>query len=181
MRETRRIFWATVWLAIALVAVKAFYLGVPAERTPTGGWDYLRDLAAISFVDVLFAAGVWACGRIALRISGDRRGATQAVTVAVLAFAAFSCAYALASVFFFGVFGGFLTYPLLALVGDVRMLRSSVTAQVTSYTLLGLVGLPLVYVALVHGTIRLTMGRTGPWWRRRGIALATLGVWVIVG
>ncbi len=179
MRETRRLFWATVWLAIALIAVKAFYLGVPANRTPTGGWDYLRDLAAISFVDVLFAGGVWACGCAALRILGDWRGATQAVTVAVLAFSAFSCVYALASVFFFSVFGGFLTYPLLALVGDVRMLRSSVAAQVTRYTLLGLVCLPLVYVALVHGTMRLTT--TGPSWRRRGIALGTLGVWVIVG
>ena len=40
--------------------------------------------------------------------------------------------YALASVFFFSVFGGFLTYPLLALVGDVHMLRSSVAAQVSA-------------------------------------------------
>ena len=181
MRETRRLFWAAVWLAIALVAVKASYLGVPAERTLTGAWDYLRDLAAISFVDVLFAAGVWACGRIALRISGDRRGPTQAVAVAVLAFSAVSCVYALASVFFFGVFGGFLTYPLLALVGDVRMLRSSVAAQVTRSTLLALAGLPLLYIALVIGTIRLTPASTGPWWRRRGIALALLVVWVIAG
>ena len=164
MRETRRLFWAAVWLAIALIAVKAFYLGVPAERTPTGGWDYLRDLAAISFVDVLLAGGVWACGRAALRISGDRRGATRAVTAAVLAFSAFSCVYELASVFFFGVFGGFLTYPLLALVGDVRMLRSSVTAQVTIYNLFGLAGLPLVYLALVHGTMRGTKATSGPRW-----------------
>src|SRR5712692_3970717 len=172
MRETRRLFRATLWLAIALIAVKAFYLGVPAERTLAGAWDYLRDLAAVSFVDVLFAGGVWVCGRTALRFCGERRGATQAVTVAVLTFSAFSCAYALASVFFFGVFGGFLTYALLALVGDVRMLRSSVAAQVTPYTLLGLVCLPLVYVALVQGTMRLTT--TGPRWRRRGIALAAL-------
>ncbi|PYR16935.1 MAG: hypothetical protein DMF94_26095 [Acidobacteria bacterium] len=182
MRETRRLFWATVWLAIALIAVKAFYLGVPAVRTPTAGWDYLRDLAAISFVDVLLAGGVWACGRAALRISGDRRGATRAVTAAVLAFSAFSCVYELASVFFFGVFGGFLTYPLLALVGDVRMLRSSVTAQVTIYNLFGLAGLPLVYLALVHGTMRGTKASSGPWWRPRGIALAALGVlWVLLG
>jgi lipoteichoic acid synthase len=181
MRETRRLFWAAVWLAIALIAVKAFYLGVPAERTPSGGWDYLRDLTAISFVDVLFAGGVWACGRTALRLAGDRRRATQTVNLAVLAFAAFSCAYALASVVFFGVLGGFLTYSLLALVGDVRMLRSSVAAQVTPYTLIGLGCVPLVYVALVQGTMRLPTARTGPWWRRRAIALATLGVWVIVG
>jgi lipoteichoic acid synthase len=180
MGESRRLFWAAVWLAIALIAVKAYYLGVPADRTLTGALDYLRSLAAISFVDTLFAAGVWACGRTALRVSGDRRGTTQAVAIAVLAFSAVSCVYALASVVFFGVFGGFLTYPLLALVGDVRMLRSSVTAQVTPLTLLSLVSLPLVYVALVSGTLRLT-ATSSFGWRRHAFALGTLVVWVIVG
>jgi lipoteichoic acid synthase len=180
MGESRRLFWTAVWLAIALVALKAYYLGVPAERTLTGALDYLRSLAAISFVDTLFAAGVWACGFTALRLSGHLRGTTHAVAIAVVVFSAFSCVYALASVFFFGVFGGFLTYPLLALVGDVRMLRSSVTAQVTPLTLLSLVSLPLVYVALVYGTLRLT-AKSGLRWRRHGIALAMLGVWAIVG
>ena len=181
MRENRRLLWATAWLAIVFITVKALYLGVPAARSLTAVWDYLRDLAAVSFVDVLFAAGVWSCGRAALRLSRDRRGVTRAVIVAVLTFSAVSCVYAMASVFFFGVFGGFLTYPLLALVGDVRMLRSSVAAQVTRPTLLALAGLPLLYLALVIGTIRLTPASTGPWWRRRGIALALLVVWVIAG
>jgi lipoteichoic acid synthase len=180
-RETRRLFWAAVWLAIALITVKAYYLGVPAALTLTGSRDYALDLAAISFVDVLFAGSVWACGRAALALYGDRRGAARAVIVAVLALSAVSCVYALASVFFFGVFGGFLTYPLLALVGDVRMLRSSVTAQMTPYNLLGLAGLPLVYLALVHGTTGRTRASSGAWWRREGIALATLGVWVLAG
>jgi arylsulfatase A-like enzyme len=180
-RDAWRLFWAAVWLAIALIAVKAYYLGVPAALTLTGGRDYVLDLAAISFVDALFAGSVWACGRAALRLAGGRRAATRAVIVAVLAFSALSCLYALASVFFFGVFGGFLTYPLLALVGDVRMLRSSVTAQVTRHTVLGLAGLPLVYLALVRGTMRQMKAGTGPSWRHHGIALAALGVWVIVG
>lgn len=181
VRETRRLFWAAVWLAVAFVAVKAYYLGVPAERTLNGGWNYFRDLTAVSFIDVLFASGVWSCGRAALRLAGDRRGVARAVVVAALALSAVSGVYALASVFFFGVFGGFLTYPLLALVGDVRMLRSSVAAEATPYTLVGLACLPLVYLALVYGTVRVTQAATGPWWRRRGLALAMLIAWVIVG
>jgi len=139
-RDAWRLFWAAVWLAIALIAVKAYYLGVPAALTPTGGRDYVLDLAAISFVDALFAGSVWACGRAALRLAGGRRAATRALIVAVLAFSAFSCLYALASVFFFGVFGGFLTYPLLALVGDVRILRSLVTSQVTRLIVISTTG-----------------------------------------
>lgn len=133
MGETRRLFWTAVWLAIAFVSVKACYLGVPAVGL-TCALESLLDIAAVSYVDVLFAAGVWACGRAAL-----------------------------------------------GLVGDVRMLRSSVTAQVTPYSALGLVLLPIVYVALVHATVRLTPVASGPVWRRSGIALATLVAWVVLG
>ena len=58
-------FWAAVWLAILLVAIKAFYLGTPASATPHAAADYVRDLAAVSFVDVLFAAMLWICGNAA--------------------------------------------------------------------------------------------------------------------
>ena len=54
--------------------------------------------------------------------------APRLVLGAFTSIAAFLCLYAVANVIMFGIFGGFLTYPLLALVGDVRMLRSSVTA-----------------------------------------------------
>jgi len=181
MREHRRLFWAAVWLAVTFVAVKAYYLGAPAGRTLVAAWDYVRDLAAVSYVDVLWAALLWVCGRAALRIAASRPRAQRAITAAVLGLAAVSCLYALASIFFFSVFGGFLTYQLLALVGDVRMLRSSVAAQVTPATLAALVGVPMLFVALVLGTVRLTKPAAGPWWRRGGVALALLVVWAIGG
>src|SRR6266849_465364 len=56
---SRDLFWTTVWLALALVAVKASYLGVPGAVTLGDGQDYLRSLAAISYVDVVFAAVIW--------------------------------------------------------------------------------------------------------------------------
>ena len=60
----------------------------------------------------------------------------------------------MASVVFFGIFGGFLTYPLLALVGNLRMLSSSVAAHLTPRVILALVGLPLAYAVLVEATVR---------------------------
>jgi arylsulfatase A-like enzyme len=181
MREHRRLFWAAAWLAVVFVAVKAVYLGTPAAPTPHAVWDYVRDLAAVSFVDVLFAAVLWIGGNVALLLAGDRARAARAVAFAVTAVAAVSCSYALASVFFFDVFGGFLTYPLLALVGDVHMLRSSVAAQVSALTLAAIVAVPLLYVALLAATVRFVPANAGPRWRSRGIAAALLIGWVAGG
>ena len=181
MNAGRRLFWAAVWLAALLAAIKAFYLGAPAAATPRAAWDYLRDLAAISFVDGLFAAVFWACATALLALLGDRPRAIRAVIIASLACGAFCCLYAIASIFFFSVFGGFLTYPLLALVGDVHMLRSSVAAQVSPTTLLALAGAPLLYLALVAGTQRLIPPTSGRWQRHRAIALALLIAWVTAG
>jgi arylsulfatase A-like enzyme len=49
----------------------------------------------------------------------------------------------------FGVLGGFLTYPLLQMVGSVRMVRSSVGAHLTPPVVAALVGAPAVYLAAV--------------------------------
>jgi hypothetical protein len=61
------------------------------------------------------------------------------------------------------------------------MLRSSVAAQVTFATVAGLVALPLAYVALALGTVRLLPAAAGPSWRRRSIGLVMLAAWVIFG
>ena len=72
MREHRRLYWTASWLAIVLVAVKAFYLGRPAERTVHAMWDYVNDLTAVSFVDILYAAVLWIGGTSALMLAGQR-------------------------------------------------------------------------------------------------------------
>ena len=174
-------FWAAIWLAVVLVAIKAYYLGAPAAAAPRAAYDYLRDLAAVSFVDVLSAAALWTCAIAALRLTADRPRLVRAVAIASVAVGAFACLYALASVLFFSAFGGFLTYPLLALVGDVHMLRSSVAAQVSPATLVALAAAPLLYVALVIGTVRLISPSGGPWWRPRAVALAIVFAWVVAG
>ena len=78
MREHRRLFWTAAWLAVVLVAIKAYYLGAPAAPTLHAAWDYVRDLAAVSFVDVLFAARAVGlrpprrCGSPAIGPASDR-------------------------------------------------------------------------------------------------------------
>ena len=181
MREHRRVFWAAAWLAIVLLAIKAFYLGTPAAATPHAAWDYLRDLAAVSFVDALFAAVLWVTATAALLLAGDRPRVARMVAIVAMLCGAISSLYAIASVFFFGIFGGFLTYPLLALVGDLHMLRSSVAAQLSPSALSALAAAPLLYLALVEATLWTIAPGTGTRWRPRLVALALLAGWVIGG
>ena len=126
-------FWAAVWLAIVLVAIKAYYLGIPPALALADGGNYLRSLAAISYVDVLFARRLWAGSARAssrwLDVGAGRESHRAVVRSHSSPSRAFAAVYAVASVIFFGIFGGFLTYPLLALVGNLRMLSSSVAAQ----------------------------------------------------
>ncbi len=181
MREHRRLYWTASWLAIVLVAVKAFYLGTSAGLTFAAVRDYVNDLTAVSFVDVLYAAVLWIIGTGMLLLAGNRPRVRFTISALMDAAAALSCLYALASVFFFNVFGGFLTYPLFALVGDVHMLRSSVEAQVSMSTLVALAVLPLVYLALVAATVRWVPVPAPMRWRTRLVAPAVLLVWVIAG
>ncbi len=181
MHHRRRLFWAAVWLAAVLVAIKGYYLGGPVAPTARAVWDFVRDLAAVSFVDVLFATLVWIAGTAALVAAKDRPRLVNGVIALVIGIAALSSLYAIASVFFFGIFGGFLTYPLLALVGDVHMLRSSVQAQVSRGTVLALAGVPIGYLILVAGTLRFVPENRPPSWRPRAVAFALLVIWIAGG
>jgi arylsulfatase A-like enzyme len=171
------VFWAAVWLALFLVAIKAYYLGIPPALAITDLENYVWSLAAITYVDVLFAAVCWAVVRATLAFAGTRKRLASAISIGFLAFAAGSAIYAVASLIFFGIFGGFLTYSLLALVGNLRMLSSSVTATLTPRVLVALVGLPLTYIGLVESTVRLVRPRDTP----PRMAFIPLGVWVILG
>jgi arylsulfatase A-like enzyme len=177
----RRVFWAAVWLAALLIAVKAYYLGLPASRSDVD--THLRSLAAISYGDALFAASVWAAARTMLALTPLKlasAGGAPLVAVLLVAFAAGAVIYSTASVVFFGIFGGFLTYPMLALVGDVRMLSSSVAAHLTSWVIVALVAAPLVYAVLVETTLRLRPAASDGR-RRQAVALCVLGCWLGIG
>jgi hypothetical protein len=78
----------------------------------------------------------------------------RAVSVAAVAFSAMFCFYAVVNVLLFGILGGFITYSLFQLIGNVRMLSSSVTAHLTLWNILAMAGVPLAYVAVVFATAR---------------------------
>jgi len=177
---SRRLFWGAVCLAAILIATKAYYLGVPKPHRLVDLIDYVRSLAAISYADLWFVAGLWAVARVFLGLLKPWPAAVKAFSFAIVSVCAFFCLYAVANVVIFGVFGGFLTYPLLALVGDVRMVRSSVGAHLTLPVASGLVGVPLIYGALLWATTRWSPWST-PLRKPQMAAAVVLVVWSLIG
>jgi len=177
---SRRLFWGAVCLAAILIATKAYYLGVPKPHRLVDLIDYVRSLAAISYADLWFVAGLWAVARVFLGLLKPWPAAVKAFSFAIVSVCAFFCLYAVANVVIFGVFGGFLTYPLLALVGDVRMVRSSVGAHLTLPVASGLVGVPLIYGALLWATTRWSPWST-PLRKPQIAAAVVLVVWSLIG
>ena len=173
------LFWSGVWLAVWLVAIKGFHLGLAGTPAREVGQFYLRALAAISYVDVVFVALFWSISRGLLALCTGWRLARPIVVFTFIACAAFLCLYTVLNVVMFSLFGGFLTYPLLALVGDVRMLRSSVTTYLRPGFVTGLVCLPLAYVALVWVSARPGKNHdvspgTQSWQKRRRFSVGSL-------
>jgi lipoteichoic acid synthase len=180
----RTLFWAALWLAIVLVCLKAYYLSA-GSRLSVGdglhGLHYLRALAAISYLDVLFVGAAWTCVGAVLWAAGRWRVASRAVSFGFVCFSAFACVYGAASIVLFGVLGFFLTYPLLELVGNLGMLRSSITPYVTLPVAVAFVSVPAIYVAVVSASARWVPSERGPRRRRSWLALAVMGAWVVFG
>jgi len=173
---TRRLFWAAAALGVSLIGIKAYHLGVPFRH---GFWEYVFSAAAISYSDVIVVAASWACARLVLALACRRPFLLRTVSFLFVGFAAAGCVYAVANVLLFGIFGGFLTYPLLAVVGDVRMVRSSVGAHLTPGTIAGLIGVPCAYVAAFAALSRATRSSAGTRWTIATVALAV--AWIAVG
>jgi lipoteichoic acid synthase len=172
----RRLNCAAVALGASLVAIKAYHLGVPFRE---GISEYLLSAAAISYSDVIVIAACWACARLVLVLAWRRAVVPRAVSFLFVGFAAAGCLYAVANVLLFDIFGGFLTYPLLAVVGDVRMVRSSVGAQMTPGTIAGLVGVPCLYLAGFAALSRAALASARKRWTIATIALTL--VWIAAG
>jgi arylsulfatase A-like enzyme len=174
------LFWSAVWLALVFIGVKALYL---ATRVDPGAGDRATDLpslAAITYRDVVFVAGAWAIARVAAAIARPRVLCGAVVALFVL-FATLIALYAIASVVAFGILGGFLTYALLQLVGNVRMIGSSVDAYLTPRVASGLIGVPTLYITAVALTVAARPRIAAPVWIRRGLVPAIAIVWIVVG
>src|SRR5262249_14729988 len=175
------LFWGAVWLALVLVGVKTYYLWMRGDLNTIEVADDLSSLAAITYRDVAFVLAAWAIARALLFASGERRWAARIVLIVFLLLGTLVCLYQIASIIAFGVLGGFLTYALLQLVGNVRMLSSSVGAYLNRHVELGLVTVPLTYVGLVWLTTRLPALAGGRRWLRGAVVSTLLIAWIIVG
>jgi arylsulfatase A-like enzyme len=173
--EIERLFWAAVSLAVTLAAVKAYHLGAPPLNTA----DYLFSLAAISYTDALFAVASWSGARAIMVLAGRRAWLLRSTSFLFVGLSAFACLYAVINVLIFGIFGSFLTYPLLAIVGDVRMLRSSVSAHLTPAAIAGLISVPCVFLIAVAAITRARRRFRPSQWTYAIVGL--LGVWIAVG
>ncbi len=176
LTAVRRLFWAALVLAVSLVAIKAGHLGRPGGG---GMATYLVSVAAISYADVVFVAVIWTVARLCLWICRRSPFLLRAVSMLFVACASFCCVYSVVNVVLFGILGGFLTYPLLAVIGDVRMVRSSIGAHLTIPTVAGLVGVPCAYVATVSLLIRTRA--SARWPRLRLAPIAVMVVWIASG
>ncbi len=104
---------------------------------------------------MLVAVAGWAAARDALALIGSRPRLARPLVALFILIAASLGLYSVASVIAFGVLGGFLTVALLHLVGNVRMITSSITVYLTAGVVTGLAVLPWVYVGLVWASVRL--------------------------
>ena len=176
----RRVRWAAISLAIVLIAAKAYYLTLPGA-VPWADEFSLRLLVAVTWEDVSFAVAWWVCGRLGLTAARNRPRLLQIVSAAFVLASALACAYAVANIALYGVLGGFLTYQLLALVGDVGMLRSSITAYLTPSSGLAFICLLLGYVSLVYLGSRPADRPDWPSWMMRSAAVSLAIAWIVIG
>src|SRR5207237_8424593 len=109
------------------------------------------------------------------------RAVQRLVVVLFIGFAAVTALYAIASVIAFGILGGFLTYALLQLVGNVRMIGSSVGAYLTPRVAFGLIAAPSLYVALVVITVSVRRRIAPPRWIGRAVVPAIALAWIVAG
>ena len=170
---------ATVGLSLVFVGLKAFYLGRPPRADWTSVLTHARGIAAISFLDVVFAASWCAAALAALVLLGDRPRVARTIAWTFLIASSLACLYAVAGVVMFGVFGGFPTYSLIALVGNMQMLRSSLAAHLTLGVTSALLLIPACYIGAVvagHGTPARPAS-----WRRPALVTAFLLAWVLTG
>lgn len=141
---TLAVSWASLWLAIFLVAAKGFSLRFDDESA----WGKLLFLVAAAASDILFAG---ACGLFAAALcwlwKRSRRG-SRLLWAALLFLFAFFVFYAVVAIGLYRYFNRPLTFDLLGLVGNAESIRSSIAERMTWPLALGLILAPLLYLWL---------------------------------
>lgn len=185
--SARSVFWPTIWLAVALVVVKATYVRLAvfwdwARPQDYLSWLYLKWVAAASQSDLLFALG---SGLVAAALLWTGRGKRRSSAIILGAFVGFGVVtiwYAVVSRQFFAYSAAPLTYQLLALGGDPRVLASSLTPYLTTPVIAAITGAPILYLVLIWGSPKLARKLPQRMRKRGRIAvLVVLLAWLGLG
>jgi arylsulfatase A-like enzyme len=124
-------FWSAFWLALTLLAAKAFYLSFRAPGPPSGVAGYLAALAAISHRDLGFALGVGFLHHFSLRATAASPAVRRGLHATFGGISWICAVYGLVNVEAFSHFLTPLTYPLLALSGSFRTVLATVAVHMT--------------------------------------------------
>jgi len=180
-KENSTAVWAAVWLAIVLVAAKAYYLVHEAADPPSGALGFVAALAAISYADVCFAAVVGFFHRVTLAVA--RPAAVRTAAHATFCFLyMMSAVYGVLNLEVFGFFLTPLTFPLVCLSGDLHSFATSIAPFLTYGLLAATLTSLLLYARLV--ALSQSLARTLSPSRTRALRVTTLMfaiVWAALG
>ncbi|HUE39781.1 MAG TPA: hypothetical protein VMR29_09775, partial [Candidatus Binatia bacterium] len=180
-KEDSTAVWAAFWLAVVLVAAKAYYLAHEAADPPSDALSFVAALAAISYTDVIFAAGVGFFHRLALaalRPPAARSGAHAAFCFLYM----LSAVYGVLNLEVFGFFLTPLTFPLLSLSGDLQSFATSIAPFLTYWLLAAVLTSLLLFARFV--SLSQSLARTldpARARRLRAAVLVTAISWVVFG
>lgn len=147
------VFWATIFLAIALIIIKASYVGISSfwdwASSPRDfiSLSYLSWAATVSQSDLLFAIATGAVGVLLCSLTLSSPGVSQFVRFGFILFGTLCLIYAIIGRQVFGYFGSQLTLQLISLSGDISQLRDSLTPYLTVPVLIALISIPSLYVS----------------------------------
>jgi arylsulfatase A-like enzyme len=163
-------------MGVGLFLAKLAHWSAPA-LTRDGLVDYLRDVAASSHADLLFALVVGLLGRLGVSASARWPRVQRLLYGAFVALCLACVVYAVASVQIFAYLRSPLTYPLWYLAGDMRSMRSSLGSFLSATVVAAFVLAPILYLL----ALRLTRNAR-PWSRRREVVCAAaLCLWIFYG
>lgn len=180
------VFWAAIFLAITLVAIKATYVGISSF------WDwvsspgdyfsflYLSWAAAASRSDLLFAIATGVIGASLCGLASSHPRVSRFVCCGFILFGIVCLIYAIVGRQAFAYFGSQLTLQLLSLSGDISQLRDSIMPYLTAPVLIALICVPLLYVGVIW-----TMHEVSRCWSVRRwntvVAVSLVGVFLWLG